>query len=102
MPFEIEYCSKPVVAPVVIFLPGPVPYKLDKVVPYKYNATILEDGVEVPIQPLYNVENIVEANRVTRSGRVFTPVIRGNVSADKKVVESVETKKAVGESVVLL
>ena len=44
------------------------------------------------------VKNIVEANIVTRSGRVFAPVIWGNVNADKKVVESVETKKAVGES----
>ena len=48
-PFEIEYCSKPVVSPVVILLPGLVPYESDKVVPYKYNATILEDGVEVPV-----------------------------------------------------
>ncbi|CAI8588867.1 unnamed protein product [Vicia faba] len=44
VPVEIEYCSKPVVAPVVICLPGHVPYKSDKAVPYKYNATILEDG----------------------------------------------------------
>ena len=26
-PIEIEYCSKSVVAPVVICLPGPVPYE---------------------------------------------------------------------------
>ena len=32
------------------------------------------------------------------SGRVFAPAIRGNASADKKVVESVENKKLVGES----
>ena len=47
--FEIEYYSKPVVTPLVISLPGPIPYKSDKAVPYKYNTTILEDGVEVPI-----------------------------------------------------
>ena len=35
---------------------------------------------------------------MTRSGRVFAPFIRGNVNADKKIVESVEPKKAVGES----
>ena len=46
----------------VICLPGPVPYESDQAVPYKYNATILEDGVEVPIQPLFDVKNIVEAN----------------------------------------
>ena len=33
-PFEIEYFSKLVVSPVVICLPGPVPYKSNKVVPY--------------------------------------------------------------------
>ena len=69
----------------MIFLPSLVPYKSDKVVPYKYNATILEDGVE----------NIAKPSRVTRSGRVFAPIIRGNVNADKKVVEP---KKAVGDS----
>ena len=47
--FKVEYHSKPAITPLVIILPGPVPYKSDKVVPYKYNATILEDGVEVPI-----------------------------------------------------
>ena len=97
-PIDIEYHSKPVIAPVVICLPGLVPYELDKVVPCKYNATILEDGVKVPIQPLSDVKNITEASRVTRTGRIFSLVIRGNVNADKKVVESTEPKKAVGES----
>ena len=54
--------------------------------------------MEVPIQPLYDVKNIAEASQVTRSGRVFAPVIRGNVNADKKIIESTEPKKAVGES----
>ena len=48
-PVEIEYHSKLVVAPVVICLPGPIPYKSDKVMPCKYNVTILENGVEIPI-----------------------------------------------------
>ena len=77
----------------VICLPSPIPYESDIVVPYKCNATILEDGVEFPIQPLSNVKNIVEANRVTRSGRVFAPIIWENVNADKRVVESIEPKK---------
>ena len=61
--FEVEYNSKPVVNPLVISLPGSIPYKSDKAVPYKYNATILEDGVEVPIQPMPDVGNIVEKSR---------------------------------------
>ena len=92
-PIEIKYCSKPVVAPVVICLPSLVPYKSDKAVPYKYNATILEDGVEVPIQPLSNVKNIDEASRVTRIGRVFAPVIRGNVNAEKRLLKVVNPRK---------
>ena len=66
--------------------------------PYKYNATILEDGVEVPIQPMPDVRNIAENSRVTRRGRVFAPVIQGDVSARKKIDENVEPKKAMGET----
>ena len=54
--------------------------------------------MEIPIQPLSDVKNIAEASQVTRSGRVFAPVIRQSVNADKKVVESNEPKKVVGES----
>ena len=39
--------------------------------------------MEVPIHPMPDVGNIVETSRVTRSGRVFTPVVRGDVSAGK-------------------
>ena len=54
--------------------------------------------MEVPIQPMSNVRNIAETIRVTRSGRVFAPIVRGNDNAGKKIVEEVEPKKAVGES----
>ena len=97
-PFEVEYHSKPAITPLVISLSGPVPYKSDKVVSYKYNATILEDGVEVSIQPMPNVLNIAETNRVTRNGRIFAPFVRGDVSTGKKVVENVEPKKDLGKS----
>ena len=40
-PIEIEYCSKPVVAFVVICLPMLVPYESNKDVMYKYISTIL-------------------------------------------------------------
>ena len=73
--FEVEYHSKPAVTPLVISLPGPIPYKSDKDVPYKYNVTILKDGVEFPIQAMPDVGNIAENSRVTCSGRVFAPVI---------------------------
>ncbi|CAI8617493.1 unnamed protein product [Vicia faba] len=95
---EVEYHSKPAVTPLVISLPGPVPYKSDKVVPYKCNATILEDGVEVPIQPMPDVGIIYDNSRVTHSGRVFAPVIRRDVVAGKKITENVEPKKDAGEA----
>ena len=78
---EVEYHRKPVVTPLLISLPGPVPYELDKAVPYKYNATILEGGVEIPIQPMHNVGNIDENNRMTHNGRVFAPIVRRDVAA---------------------
>ena len=34
---EFEYYSKPYVTPLVISLLGPIPYKSDKAVPYKYH-----------------------------------------------------------------
>ena len=96
--FEVEYHSKSAITPLVISLLGHVLYKSDKAVPYKYNATILEDGVEIPIQPMPDVGNIAETSRVTRYGRVFAPVVHGDISTRKKIVEIVEPKKEVSES----
>ena len=54
--------------------------------------------MEVPIHPMPNVGNIAETTKVTRSGRVFTPFVRGDVNTGKKNVEDAEPKKAAGES----
>ncbi|XP_058774882.1 uncharacterized protein LOC131649152, partial [Vicia villosa] len=62
------------IAPLIICLPGPVPYNSDKAVPYNYNATMIKDGQEVPLPTLSSVENIADVSRVTRSGRVYTPL----------------------------
>src|SRR3954464_14353736 len=72
---EVTY-NKPKVpiAPLIICLPGPVPYDSDKAVPYNYNATMIKDGQEVPLPTLSSVVNIVDVSRVTRSGRVYTPL----------------------------
>ena len=45
-----------------------------------------------------HVDNIIEASRVTRSGRIFAPTFRGDVNFGKKIVEIDEPKKVVGES----
>ena len=91
--FEVEYHSKPVITPLVISLPGHIAYKSDKVVSYKYNATILEDGVEVPIQPMPDVGNIAETSRVTRNGRVFAPVVRGDVLMEIKLLRMLNPRR---------
>lgn len=62
---------KYVVSPLVIRLVGPTPYEYDKVVPYKYNATMLEDDKEVHIPSFSSIVNIVDVSGVTRSGRIF-------------------------------
>lgn len=69
-----------VISPFVIHLTGPTPYEYEKVVPYKYNATMIEDGKEVHIPSFSSVMNIVDISGVTRSGQVF-------VSKDPKRIE---------------
>ncbi|XP_058770183.1 uncharacterized protein LOC131643835 [Vicia villosa] len=73
-PMEMIYDSQnSAVSPLVIYPSGPIPYTSDKAIPYKYNATMLEEGREVPIPDVPSVDNIAGMSRVTRSGRVFAP-----------------------------
>ncbi|XP_050909005.1 uncharacterized protein LOC127122761 [Lathyrus oleraceus] len=62
---------KSIVSPLVIRLVGPMPYESGRVIPYKYNATMLEDGKEVHIPSFSSVVNITDVIGVTQSGRVF-------------------------------
>lgn len=50
---------------------GPTPYESDRVIPYKYNATMLENGNEIPIPSISSIVNIVDISDMNRSGRVF-------------------------------
>lgn len=70
----------------VIRLVGLVPYSYDKVVPYKYNATMIENGQEVSLLVPDSVVNIADVAKVTRNSRVFSPVF-------PKVVEDVSVGK---------
>jgi hypothetical protein len=68
-PVEVTFNSQQsTITPLVICLSGPVPYTSDKVVPYKYNTAMTEDGQEVPIPTLPPSVNIAEVSRLTRSG----------------------------------
>ena len=76
------------VSPLVIRLASHVPYTSDKVVPYQYNSTIVENGQEVSFAVANFVVNIADITKVTRSGRVFGPVFSKeveDVSSSKKV-----------------
>ena len=76
------------VSPLVIRLADPIPYASDKAVPYQYNATMIENGQEVPLPVADSVVNIADIAKVTRSGLVFSPVF-------PKVVENASVRKKV-------
>lgn len=93
---EIAYNSqKHVVSPLVICLAGSMPYEFHKVVPYKYNATMLEDGKEVPIPSLSYVVNTTNISGVTLSARVFSSV------APKRIEDALVGKKTLMETPIM-
>ncbi|XP_050890365.1 uncharacterized protein LOC127095765 [Lathyrus oleraceus] len=84
-PIEIPYYSGGVVpvnsksSPVEICMPTPFPYESTKVVPWKYEITVVDkvvDGssdAEVTEAVSEDVTNIAGMSRMTRSGRIYTP-----------------------------
>ena len=65
-------------------MPGPIPYSSDKAVPGNYGADVYYYGVkqdqlaikdEVARDTDPNVGNITWTNKITRSGRIFSPEI---------------------------
>ncbi|GAU51747.1 hypothetical protein TSUD_415400 [Trifolium subterraneum] len=79
---EMIYNSgEPTVNPLVICLPGPMPYTSLRAVPYRYDATMLQDGEEIPIPPLISVDNIADNSKILRSGRILPGVVQGKTSS---------------------
>ncbi|GAU10334.1 hypothetical protein TSUD_421710, partial [Trifolium subterraneum] len=75
---EMIYNSgEPTVTPLVICLPGPMPYTSLRAVPYRYDATMLQNGMETPIPPLISVDNIADNSKILRSGRILPRVVQG-------------------------
>lgn len=70
--------------PLVINLPGPVPYQSDKVMPYKYNSTMTENGKDVPLPSIFNITDV---SRLTRSGRIFAKRTKDVVAGKQAHVE---------------
>ncbi|GAU10130.1 hypothetical protein TSUD_421320 [Trifolium subterraneum] len=79
---EMIYNSgEPTVTPLVICLPGPMPYTSLRAVPYRYDATMLQDGVEKPIPPLIYVDNIADNSQILRSGRILPGAVQGKTGS---------------------
>ncbi|GAU10263.1 hypothetical protein TSUD_420330, partial [Trifolium subterraneum] len=79
---EMIYNSgEPTVTPLVICLPGPMPYTYLRAVPYRYDATMLQDGVETPIPPLISVDNVADNSKILRSGRILPGVVQGKTGS---------------------
>lgn len=96
---EVEVKKSEAVSPLIICLPGPVPSSSQKAVPYRYNATMVQDGKEVPIPTA--VSNIADSSRVLRSGRIFptvVPPVKANIPT--AVVQDKEKEKVVEQPAV--
>ena len=64
------------IAPITITVPGPIPYKSDKAVPWHYGADVYVLGVKQEFNNTgTGVTNIAGPAKVTRSGRLFSPDI---------------------------
>ncbi|XP_050888718.1 uncharacterized protein LOC127093862 [Lathyrus oleraceus] len=113
---EIPYYSGGVVlanskfSPVEICMPMPFPYESTKVVPWKYEITVVDKVVEgsadaeVTEDVSEDVTNIAGMSRMTRSGRIYTPEFNvtpqgpnkeSTVAAPTKEPEVVQSEDAV-------
>ncbi|GAU40248.1 hypothetical protein TSUD_219590 [Trifolium subterraneum] len=98
---EMIYNSgEPTVTPLVICLPGPMPYTSMRAVPYRYDATMLQDGVETPIPSLISVDNIADNSKILRSGRILPGTVQGKTgnSVEKVYEDSDEVLKMIKRS----
>ncbi|GAU16666.1 hypothetical protein TSUD_326160 [Trifolium subterraneum] len=78
---EMIYNSgEPTITPLVICLSGPMPYTSLRVVPYRYDATMLQDGVETPIPSLISVDNIADNSKILMSGRILLGTVQGKTN----------------------
>ena len=63
------------VAPVIITVPGPLPYVSDKAVPWHYGADVYINGIKQELNAGASICDITGPAKVTRSGRLFSPDI---------------------------
>ncbi|XP_058782859.1 uncharacterized protein LOC131657480 [Vicia villosa] len=62
--------------PLVITLPGPVPYNSEKAIPWNYGGEVFYQGakyeIKMPVEK-EDMDNVVGIGRMTRSGRILNP-----------------------------
>ena len=67
------------IAPLIITSPGLIPYSSDKAVPWNYGAEVYYHGIKQDSQinedKTDDVTNIIGSSRVTRTGKIFSPII---------------------------
>ncbi|GAU48965.1 hypothetical protein TSUD_188120 [Trifolium subterraneum] len=96
---EMIYNSgEPTVTPLVICLPGPMPYMSLRVVPYRYDATMLQDGVKTPIPSLISVDNIADNSKILRSGRILPGAVQGKTDNSVEKIQIPDSSRT-GERV---
>ena len=77
----IRITVNPKAAPLIITTPGPISYSSEKVVPWNYGADVYYHGVKKELSDKEDkkvdpsVVNITKTNKITRSGRIFSPEI---------------------------
>ena len=88
----------PRIAPLIITVPGPIPYTSDKDVPWHYGADVYYHGVKQDLKSEevdVDVSNIVGASKVTRRRRLFSPEISPPIVHKPVVIPSAITSTTI-------
>ena len=102
-PVRITYVPR--VSPLIITIPGPIPYTSDKVVPWHYGADMYYHGIKQNLKDEEadtDVSNIVGSSKVTRSGRLFSPEISPPIIQKPVVITPASTSTTVPVHVPIL
>ena len=78
----VKITPDPKFVPLKITMPGPVPYKSNKTIPWNYGGEIFYHGIkqiesvqENSDDETPDIGNIAGTSKITRSGRIFSPEI---------------------------
>ncbi|XP_058775062.1 uncharacterized protein LOC131649314 [Vicia villosa] len=87
--------------PLVITLPGPVPYTSERAIPWNYGGEVFYQGakyeVKAPVEK-EDVDNVVGIGRMTRSGRIFNP-LQNTRDDNAEALAQAKGKKVVEDTV---